>query len=281
MARENERLKSTLEQLVNTNKILVQSFAEKAKRPRNDSEDNESPVEIPLHPASGRAVRIIERLPPLVQSDYPRVKFWSKLDWKKYENDRKDSSELEGKGSSARGGTRSAKGENVMMLYIENADGSAISGTLASEIREFARSIWRGFYLQGIGPERWGDASKQIRDEFFREIEGTFTVLRYCDNHWKANAIATSIYSQWYHSFDRKHHTVKEEDTSISLACDEPGPSRKKHKTASKDIEDTHDSDSPQSEGQALANSTNASTRRDILIKDPLYRTLATILSLH
>jgi hypothetical protein len=78
--------RSTLEQLVNTNKILVQLFMEKAKRPRNDSENNESPVEIPLHP-TGHAIRNIETLPLLVQSNYPQVKFWSKLDWKKYKND--------------------------------------------------------------------------------------------------------------------------------------------------------------------------------------------------
>jgi len=97
-------------------------------------------------------------------------------------------------------------GENVMMLYVENADGTAISGTCASEIREFARSIWRGFYSREIAPKKWGDASKDIREEYYREMENEFRVLRFCDNHWKAHAIAASIYPQWYHTFNKKMH---------------------------------------------------------------------------
>jgi hypothetical protein len=262
--------RSTLEQLVNTNKMLVQNFAEEKKRPRN--EDNSSPVEDFLRPASDGPGGDVKKLPPLSASDYPGVKFWTRLDWKKHENDRKDSSELESKGSGARGGARSSKGENVMMLYIENADGTPISGTLAGEIRDFARSIWRDFYTRDVAPEKWGDGPKQIRDEFFYEMEGTFVVLRYCDNHWKANAVATSIYSQWYHSFDRKRHAVKSED----VPCAEPP--KKKPKTTSKDVEDLVEDTRPsQSEGQPESlgpgHSTNALKAlkpRAITLKDPL-----------
>jgi hypothetical protein len=47
-------------------------------------------------------------------------------------------------------------------------------------------------------------------------MEKEWTVLHYCDNHWKANAITTLIYSQWYHTYNKKMKGVKEED----ISCD-------------------------------------------------------------
>ena len=78
---------------------------------------------------------------------YPRVQFWIKQDWKDYENNCKDSSDLVAPSSSgARGGTRVALGENVWAHYVEHADGRTVSGGLATEIRDHARTIWRGLW---------------------------------------------------------------------------------------------------------------------------------------
>jgi hypothetical protein len=241
------------------------AFTEATKRPRPaDHELPSGSLSYSLSPA----FTPLAKLSPLVQSDYPGVKFWSRLDWKKAENNRKDSSELEAK-STGRGGARSSKGENVMMLYIEDTDGSPVDGTLASAIREFARSIWRSFYSQGIAPERWGDAPQEIRDKYCHEMESAFTVLRYCDNHWKSHAVATSIYSQWYHMFVKKNHQgVKEE----SAPPDEPA--RKKSRTTSSDIEaDDAPGQSPHCEGQptAIGAAASESAPTAVTLKDPLY----------
>jgi hypothetical protein len=123
-----------------------------------------------------------------------------------------------------------------MMLYVENADGTVINGALASEIRDLARSIWRGFYLRGIAPEKWGDASKDIRGEYYSQMEGEFEVLRYCDNHWKAHAVATTIYSQWYHVFHKKKHVPSKDEHDLD---DEPPRKRVRTSETTKDIRDT------------------------------------------
>ena len=79
----------------------------------------------------------------LVEADFPQMKYWRRQAWKVHEDEQNDSTGLVSK-RSQRGGARSARGINVMMQYIENADGSLISGDYAAEMREFARSIWRG-----------------------------------------------------------------------------------------------------------------------------------------
>lgn len=256
--------RATHKGLVDAHRLLMIAYAEVTKRSRSDDHE---PLVI-AQGIVGTAASLFSptpipmvKLSPLSQSDYPGIKYWNKADWKKTENARKDSSDLEVKGGG-RGGARSSKGENVMMLYIENADGTPVDGTLAGSIREFARSIWREFHSQGIAPGRWGDAPREVRDKYCHEMETAFAPLRFCDNHWKAHAIATSIYSQWYHTFDKKRPAIKEESTP----CDEP--ERKKSKTISTGDLDADDAQSPYSEEQP---NTVESTPKAITPTDPLY----------
>ena len=236
----NSTRRTTHEGLVEAHRVLVNAFTEATKRPYTD-------IHEPIV-ASSASPSIL----PLVQSDYPAIKYWSKLDWKKTENIRRDSSDLEAKGGG-RGGARSSKGKNVMMLYIENADGSPIDGALASSIREFARLIWREFHSQGIAPEKWGDAPRDVRDRYCYEMETAFVVLRYCEDHWKAHAVATAIYSQWYHVFNKKKNpAIKEE------------PARKKSKTSTNDS-DINDAQSPQQPNAS------ESAPKIMTLDDPLY----------
>ena len=86
-----------------------------------------------------------EKLPSLSQHDYSLVRYWERKVWKSFTSTRKDMSEVQTKSGSC-GGTRSSKGKNVMMLYIEDADGKSIDGNIAGGMRDFARSIWRSLY---------------------------------------------------------------------------------------------------------------------------------------
>jgi hypothetical protein len=169
----------------------------------------------------------------LAPSDFPYIRYWMKHGWKKHLKETKDSSPLE-PSTGTRGGSRAAEGENVMMQYIEEADGTPISAEKASQIRGRARSIWIGFYPWGLAPDVWGDASKEARDQYYCEMEKHFPVLRYCENHWKAQAVATSIYSQWFRLFDSKKPHLKRPIKDEDNTDDEPD--KKRLKTA---IEDT------------------------------------------
>jgi len=188
---------------------------------------------------------------PLSQLDYPLVKYWEKKEWKSVAGSKKDTSEVQTK-TSSRGGTRSSKGENVMMLYIEDANGIPIDGNIASGIRDHARSIWRSLYERGIAPDTWGQATKEVREEFCREMEKEYHVLRLCDNHWKANALATAVYSQWYRTYNKKMKSCLDhdsdsdgsnsnDDNSNDDKDDGPDePPRKKARTTTVANDDTH-----------------------------------------
>ena len=223
--------------------------------------------------------------PPLSQLDYPLVKYWERKVWKNIAGTRKDTSEVQTKNGS-RGGTRSSKGENVMMLYIEDANGMPVDGNVACGMRELARSIWRSLYERGITPETWGQSTKEVREEFCREMESEYNVLRLCDNHWKANTLATAIYSQWYRTYNKKHRPDNNNgsDGDSSNSEDDAhngsdGPPRKKSRVMTVIDDDTLFMPSEpdihvDNEGTSVSTiPMDASSHHRTVLKDPLYVT--------
>ena len=175
-------------------------------------------------------VTIMSDTATLLESDYLAITFWKKESWRKHEKKTKDSLKLSNQQNvRSRGGARLAQGKNIMMQYLQEADGTMISGTIAGEIREHTRSIWRGFYKKGVAPLKWGDGSKDLRDHYCMEMESRFKVLRYCDNHWKSHTIATIIYSPWYHMWDKKMQGIKIEPKEEPSG--EPAPKRPRTKS--------------------------------------------------
>jgi hypothetical protein len=210
------RHRETHNKLVETHRLLMDTFANitgnsninNLKRPRTDDLGSEASLEHPnTHPIL--ALRATTSLETYSRSDYPKITYWTKQEWNAIQAD----TEKKAKGTpivaGTRGATRSSKGENVMMLFLQNKDGTPVSGTDAAYIRDFARSIWRGFYLRGMAPETWGSVALDVKNDYIFEMEKKWEVLRYCENHWKANNLATLTYSQWYHPFDRKMKRAK------------------------------------------------------------------------
>jgi hypothetical protein len=130
------------EDLVQANKMLMATHAETIEANKSNWQHGKitpSPALLPL-----------QTIPPptqLDQSMYPKVRFWTKQEWKDNKNNCKDSSDLGATSSShMRGGTRAALGKNVWVHYVKHADGKMVSGGLATEIQDHARTIWQGLW---------------------------------------------------------------------------------------------------------------------------------------
>lgn len=199
------------------------TFTDTLRRHTNDRESDTSSA----LPTQAVAARESGHFVAYSRSKYPMIKYWTRQEWKEVESQQKGSSEVAG----SRGGGRSSKGENVMTLYVETEKGESVSGTTAAYIRDFARSIWRGFYERGVAPKTWGQVSKDVQDEYIREMEGKWEELRYCEHHWKANHIATNNYSQWFLSFDKKKKGLQDNEES----SDDSKPTGKKRRITVED----------------------------------------------
>jgi hypothetical protein len=191
--------------LIETQNILVKSGdILNLKRPRTDdrggSPEPRGLITLPLKTTTTTPVAY-------VRSDYPHITYWYKQEWTQVKNNKNNTSRVPASGE--RGGGRSAKGINVTLLFIQEEDGTPVSGTTTNDIRALARSIWRSFYREGLAPEKWGDATKEVMDHYIHQMENEWDVLRLCDNHWKAKMVATLTYSQWYGGFDRKMKATK------------------------------------------------------------------------
>ncbi|KAF8804530.1 hypothetical protein BYT27DRAFT_7030727, partial [Phlegmacium glaucopus] len=132
------------------------------------------------------------------RTDYPHVKYWFKREWSEHQ------SELVSEADSScvqRGRGRMAKGINVTMQYVEFEDGQMISGDRASEIRQFAQSIWVFLANKGAPPATWGTADMETRKLYCQEMCLCFPELRLCDLDWKAKQIATDNYPSWHNTW--------------------------------------------------------------------------------
>jgi hypothetical protein len=191
------------------------------KRPRPDDSDLDAPI--------GNTQASCEMQAPLSQSDFPLVKFWTREDWNAYNSARKDSSSTDI--DDTRGGPTD---------YIEDANGAPVSAKTITRMRLLARSIWIGAFERGKAPKTWGDASKELQDEYLYEMESHWGVLRYCQNHWKADILATLAYSPWYRHYNAK---MTREQSQIPKERES-----KRYKTAVSEVDVVH---TPEPDAQA------------------------------
>jgi hypothetical protein len=154
---------------------------------------------IPGNPSSPIPLKTSES--PAVQSDYPNVKFWTKRAWLDHHKESKDISNPTRKVGGVRGKVRSAQGENVKMLYVEDEQGNTVNGNRASDMRRVARSIWIELARTGKAPKKWGRADVRVADYYKGEMRHRFPELRLCDQDWKADQIAIDNYPSWYQNF--------------------------------------------------------------------------------
>ena len=109
----------SFEKLVETNKMLTAMLIDNVKQPRAD--DLELSEAVP--PGLGTTGSSALSLSPLSRSDFPHIRFWTKEEWDNHKSRSKDASGPKGKGPE-----RSSKGLNTTALYLENEDGTPISG---------------------------------------------------------------------------------------------------------------------------------------------------------
>lgn len=103
-----------------------------------------------------------------------------------------------------RGKAAVAQGENLSTLYIEDENGEPVGGERLSAIRKLCRSIWTKFADLKQAPKTWGRANLSLTNEYRMELRRQFPEFRLCENHWKADLLATENYPSWHQNHCRK-----------------------------------------------------------------------------
>lgn len=145
-------------------------------------------------------------LPGLLRADYPNAKYWDKKEWLAEKDLSKGETTMAG--PRPRGSTRASQGINVAMQYIGDMDGSPVDGHRATTIRNTANQIFFQFQTQGIAPEKWGQAGVDIHGWYNTEMARQIPEMRLCADSWKAQHLATHMYSSWYNTHGRTRKPV-------------------------------------------------------------------------
>jgi hypothetical protein len=121
-------------------------------------------------------------LGPLKQTDYPMVKFWYRQDWAEFcVNNPGEATDPEA------------------IRFVEDQHGVAAGKMSASMMHNLAQAIFLEHGTSGAPvPLTWERVDVEIKKEYYRAMAAAFFELRLCDSSWKADQIATRIYSSWF-----------------------------------------------------------------------------------
>lgn len=150
--------------------------------------------------------------PPLQESDYTNVKFWNKQDWlhhrQKAKSDELPDAQTSASGVPRRGKSAQSQGVNVMMMFIEDANGVPVDGFRVQAIRAHAKAVWNTIAQAYAVPGKWGEATHEVLHFFYAAMYKAFEELRYCSNNWKACNIGTIDYPGWHKHYVNKQSAV-------------------------------------------------------------------------
>lgn len=154
-------------------------------------------------------------------ASFPAVRYWNRSDFTKAEKQNKKTTQLN-KEPAQRGNRRVSQDINVMTRYLENTDGSIVSGKEAQTIRNTQLAVYRE--IKQVSPDdlprTWGDASLTVINYHRAQMYAAHPCLRLCRSHWKVDQLATNTYSSWYTKTVKKKAKANTKESSIGTdAC--------------------------------------------------------------
>lgn len=102
-------------------------------------------------------------------------------------------------------------------MFIEDENGTPVNGFRATEIRGAAYRIFHELVARNIAPLTWGTIRSPASKYYHREMNAAFPILGLCTGRWKAERLASKIYSSWYSTHKSKAtHPLKLEDNELA-----------------------------------------------------------------
>ena len=218
-----------------------------------------SAIHSPFQPISD-----LPSLPDADEANYPNVKFWRRNQWREFSDQAKGATDPTKDNITVRGRTAVAQGENISTLYIEDENGEPVDGERLTAIRKLARSIWTKFADLGQAPKTWGRANLSLINEYRMELRRQFPEFRFCENHWKADLLATENYPSWHQNHCRrlKAEGAKKRAPNQSMDMGSQVPKKQKVDPTPEDVElaPSGTSKSAGTDGETISGSGGASS---------------------
>ena len=128
---------------------------------------------------------------PPKQEEFPGVRNWLPSDYKS-----KRKAGKKGEAIEAEENGEKPKGP-ILSSYMVDERGEVVPRPMQFAARDTAKGFFNLLLEIKRAPPCWGNAAIDIKNELRYRLETGHEFLRYCNNHWKADMIATNSYSQW------------------------------------------------------------------------------------
>ena len=87
---------------------------------------------------------------------------------------------------------------------------------------ECMASLFWDYAKAGRAPESWGEAGRQLEEDFHHAMGSRFPQFLLCSGMWKSQALATAKYPSWYlYNIRRKREQGAEPEAIIKRAKSE------------------------------------------------------------
>jgi hypothetical protein len=121
------------------------------------------------------------------EADYPNVRFWHRVAWKKYADENDGVSNFD-----------SDEDDPRTPPYLETEEGVPVTKSRLKYMRRIARELWNEFKGNGVAPPSWTKLSHSAAEYFYQEMYKKFPELRLCSHNWKLDQLAIKSYPAWY-----------------------------------------------------------------------------------
>ncbi|KAG1735429.1 hypothetical protein EDB19DRAFT_1830268 [Suillus lakei] len=135
---------------------------------------------------------------------HPKIRFWNQIDY------------IEWLDTSM--GRLSHRGK---LGYLEDENGGPIAATMVKGIRKALRAGWCELTNRKLAPKTWGVLSASGRKLIHTLMEDAYPLLKFADNGWKLEYLASTSYSAWRRTYltddgnwKSKNHDNEDEDES-------------------------------------------------------------------
>ncbi|KAG1770584.1 hypothetical protein EV702DRAFT_1049310 [Suillus placidus] len=105
--------------------------------------------------------------------------------------------------------------------YLKDKNGGPIAATMVKGIHKALRAGWCELTNRKLAPKTWGVLSASGRKLIHTLMEDAYPLLKFADNGWKLEYLASTSYSAWRRTYltddgnwKSKNHDNKEEDES-------------------------------------------------------------------
>jgi hypothetical protein len=153
---------------------------------------------------------------PLLNADYPHVKFWSVADFASSSDDKRQHLTGSHQWMPKWGRPGILNDENNSNRYMEDEQDVVVSAMRAAEARHLSCSIFADLHSKDSAPQSWMKVMVEATQYFRREMYQHFPKLWLCKGHWKVTRLAVDLYPGWRRSYVKDSVKKEQDDTKPS-----------------------------------------------------------------